>query len=116
MLRKISFIVAVAAILAIPFSRADARMGGHPGMRMGHVGGLGGWGGHPVSRVSFATRHAVFAPRHVVFAPRHHVFFARRHFVRPFFVAGLYGNPCWRWVPTVIGWQRVWVCGPYPYY
>jgi hypothetical protein len=47
--------------------------------------------------------------------------FRRAHFVhfrhRPFFVAGFYGTPCWRWVPTPFGFRRVWDCDPYyPYY
>jgi len=32
-----------------------------------------------------------------------------------FYPVGLYGS-CWRWVPTVYGLRRVWVCDPYyPY-
>jgi len=96
MLRTLSLTLAVAAILAIPFSQADARShGGHSMGRIGHVGHVG-FTGH---RVGFVG---------------HRAFIARRHFVRgPFFVAG---PTCWRWVPTAFGWRRLWVCDPYPFY
>jgi hypothetical protein len=109
MLRIVSFVVAIAALLAIPLSQADARHGGMSGgrsfsggMRMGsmHMGG----------------------PRfHNNFIGSRRVFFANRFHHRRFFVGGvgLYGygyGSCWRWVPTVYGYRRVWVCDPYGYY
>jgi hypothetical protein len=108
MLRIVSFVVAIAALLAIPLSQADARHGGmggsrgfSSGMRMGsmHMGG----------------------PRfHSNFIGNRRVVFANRRFHRGrFFVGGigLYGyGSCWRWVPTVYGLRRVWVCDPYGYY
>jgi hypothetical protein len=122
MLRKISLIAAVAAILAIPTTQASARMGGHGGghgghwggggMRMGHVGGFGRVGGFGVHRAGFA--------RGAFIGHRRGVFFARHHFRNRFFFAGvgLYGySSCWRWVPTAYGLQRAWVCDyPYGYY
>ena len=101
MLRTLSFTLAVAAILAIPFSQADARpRGGFSGV---HHGGHAFVGGpRLVGRSAFIG---------------HRGFVGRRHFFvggGPIFVAG---GGCWRWRPTVYGWARVWVCGPYyPYY
>jgi len=37
----------------------------------------------------------------------------------PIFVGGYgygYYDSCWRWVPSVYGYRRVWVCDPYGYY
>jgi hypothetical protein len=117
MLRIISFIVAVAAMLAIPFSQADARSGrsGGGSMRMssGHIGG-----GPRIS--SFNTIRSVnrinVHPGKVIVG-NHRIRHHRRY---PFFVGvGAYGlyDTCWRWVPGVYGYRRVWVCDyPYPYY
>jgi hypothetical protein len=106
MLRKISLIVAVAAILAIPVSEADARRG--HGLRIGHVGH-----GHGLRLGHVGVRHfhrgAFLGHRRVFFG--HHF---RRH-PRFFVGVGLYAS-CWRLLPTVYGWRRVWVCGPHPYY
>jgi hypothetical protein len=113
MLRIVSFIVAVAAIMAIPLSQADARsMGGSRGMSHSvHFSG----GGPRVS--SFNSFRSV---RHVNVIGNRRIFVGNRHFHRGrFFVGGygLYGyGGCWRWVPTVYGPQRVWVCDPYDYY
>jgi len=103
MLRIVSFVVAVAAILAIPFTQADARHGGRgggAGMRMGsaHFSGA-----RSFSRVHIAPRR-VFVANHRI---RHH-----RGFI---YSVGLY-DTCWRWVPTAYGLRRVWVCDPYSYY
>jgi hypothetical protein len=94
MIRVLSFLVAVAAILAIPLSEADARPRGGHGIRHAHIGGVHHFRG------GLGHRRA---------------FFGRRHFVGPVFVASV-GPTCWRWVPTAWGWRRVWVCNPYPYY
>jgi hypothetical protein len=96
MLRMLSFIVAVAAILVIPFSQADARSRGG-GFRHG---GHGGYAVHHVGRAGFIGHRRAFV--------------GRRHFRGgAFFVAA--GPSCWRWWPTAYGYRRVWVCG-YPYY
>src|SRR6266550_1872123 len=79
MVRSLSFAAAIAAMLVIPFTQADARHGG-----------MGG-----------ARRVAFIGPRF-----RHHRFVG-------LYGVGLYGT-CWRWVPTVYGLRRVWVCDPYP--
>ena len=116
MLRIVSFVVAVAAIMAIPLSQADARHGGMGGMRMGggsmHMSSMRG------PRVcSFNTFRSV---RHVNVIGNRRIFVGNRHFHRGrFFVGGygLYGyDSCWRWVPSVYGYRRVWVCDPYGYY
>jgi len=94
----LSFVVAVAAIFVIPFSQADARPRG---------GGIhhGGFAVHHGGR-AFVGRGAFVG---------HRAFVGRRHFFAgPIVVAG---GGCWRWRPTIYGWTRVWVCGPYyPYY
>src|SRR5215475_14785039 len=107
MLRIVSFVVAIAALLAIPLSQADARHGGmggrsfSGGMRMGsmHMGG-------PRFHSNFIGNRRIFVGNH-------------RFRRGPFFVGGIgyygYGS-CWRWVPTVYGPRRVWVCDPYGYY
>jgi hypothetical protein len=116
MLRIVSFIVAVAAMLAIPFSQADARPGGRSsgGMSMsrGHIGGgprVGSFNTYrSINKVHVGSRPIIVGSHRF----RHH----RRY---PFFVGvGAYGlyDTCWRWVPSVYGYRRVWVCDPYPYY
>jgi hypothetical protein len=123
MLRIISFIVAVAAMLAIPFSQADARSGrsGGGSMRMssGHIGGgprvSSFKPAYSINKVHVGSRPIIVGkPGHIIVGKhRHH----RRY---PFFVGvGAYGlyDTCWRWVPGVYGYRRVWVCDyPYPYY
>jgi Pentapeptide repeats (8 copies) len=138
MLRRVSFVVAVAAILAIPFSNADARNGGHRGggMRMGgggvHFSGAR-FSGARFSGARFSgTRFSgtrfhgarIAGPRfatgrvgRVRVAPRR-VFVAGprfRHHRRFIYSVGLYDS-CWRWVPSVYGLRRVWVCDPYSSY
>ena len=113
MLRVMSFVVAVAAIMAIPVSQADARSGGmRSGGSMGHVhmGSGPRIGGSPRFVGSFNTIRS----RPIIVGHRH--FHHRRY---PFFVGvGAYGlyDSCWRWVPSVYGDRRVWVCDPYEYY
>jgi hypothetical protein len=116
MLRILSFLVAMAAILAIPSGDADARRGG--GVRAGghHFSGARFSGARFVGgpRFSGARVHGVrYAPRRVFYGgPRY------RHRGRFFFSTypiAYYGGSCWRWRPTVYGWQRVWVCRPYAY-
>ncbi len=52
---------------------------------------------------------------------RHHhhhhrnAFFFGVGFAGPYYDYGYYDS-CWRLVPTYGGWQRVWVCGDYPYW
>src|SRR5207249_1017060 len=115
MVRSLSFAAAVAAILVIPFTQADARHGGMSGMRMGssHMSSMRGFSGPRVSSFSTirSSRVSVIGPRRVAFIGPH---FRHRRFVGLYGV-GLYGT-CWRWVPTVSGLRRVWVCDPYPYY
>ena len=97
MLRIISFVVAVAAMLAVPVSQADAGSRGHSsGMSMSrssHVSGM-----RSSNRIIVGN----------------HRFHNRRFFVG----VGAYGlyDTCWRWVPTAYGVRRVWVCDPYSYY
>jgi hypothetical protein len=115
MLRIISCIVAVAAMLAIPFTQADARPGGgrSGGMSMsrGHIGGgprIGSF--NSINKVHVGSRPIIVGNHRI----RHH---HRRHY--PFFVGvGAYGlyDSCWRWLPTAYGYRRVWVCDPYSYY
>jgi hypothetical protein len=121
MLRIMSFVAAVAAIVVIPFTQADARQGGTR-MSMGSSHSMGarsfGPGVRSVGTVrSFNTVHSVkhAGPGRIIVA--NHRF--RHHRRYPFFVGvGAYGlyDSCWRWVPTVYGYRRLWVCDPYPYY
>jgi hypothetical protein len=113
MLRIVSFVVAVAAILAIPLTQADARHASMGGMRMGsHMSSMRV--GPRVSSFNSFRSVNVIGPRRAFIAGHriHH-----RRF--PFFVGvGAYGlyDTCWRWVPSVYGYRRVWVCDPYGYY
>ena len=111
MLRMLSFIAAVVAIMAIPSSQADARSGG---MRMGssHVSGARSFSG--VRSVGTVRSFNAMGPRRVIVS--NHRFHHHRRF--PFVVGvGAYGlyDTCWRWVPSVYGYRRIWVCDPYPY-
>jgi len=125
MLRIMSFVAAVAAIVVIPFTQADARQGGTR-MSMGSSHSMGARSFSPGARSfspgvrsvgtvrSFNTIHSVKPGRIIV---ANHRF--RHHRRYPFFVGvGAYGlyDTCWRWVPTVYGLRRLWVCDPYPYY
>jgi hypothetical protein len=87
MLRIVSSIVAVAAILAIPSSQADGNF-----IRSGSVIG---------SNKVFISHRRIHHRRFPVFVG-----------VGAY---GLY-DTCWRWVPTAYGLRRVWVCDPYSYY
>jgi hypothetical protein len=129
MLRIASFVVAVAAIIAIPLSQADARHGGMGGggMRMGG-GGMRMGSTHFSSARSFSGVRSVGTVRSFNTYRSANVIGNRRIFVGnrihhrryPFFVGvGAYGygyGSCWRWVPTAYGYSRVWVCDPYDYY
>jgi hypothetical protein len=119
MIRKtiIALAAVMAAMLTIPTTNALARGGGggHGGGHGGsafHSGGGGGvrLGGGSVRLGGIGAFRSGF----------HRGFFPRRAFVRraPFFGYGLYASSCWRWVPTGLGLQRVWVCGGpyYPYF
>jgi len=113
MLRSLSFAAAVAAFLVIPFTQADAR---HGGMRSGgvHISSARSFSGPRIgSARSFSTIKSVHVGRRVAFIGPH--FRHRRHFFGGYYAVGLY-DTCWRWVPTVYGLRRVWVCDPYPYY
>ena len=114
MVRSLSFAAAIAAMLVIPFTQADARHGGSMGgARMGSAhfssGGRFSSGARISSFSTFrSSRVSVIGPRRVAFiGPR----FRHHRFVGLYGV-GLYGT-CWRWVPTVYGVRRVWVCDPY---
>jgi hypothetical protein len=113
MLRIVSFVVAAAAIMAIPFSQADARS---RGMSMGH-GSM-----HMSSmRMGSGPRIGSFNSIRVNRIGSQRIFIANRriHHGRRFFVGGYgYGlyDTCWRWVPTPYGLRRAWVCDPYGYY
>jgi hypothetical protein len=116
--KKLALLAAATVIgtaLIAPDVASAAKGGG------GWRGG-GGWhGGHAfaahvggvrvVNRAAFVNR-PVFVNR-TVFVNRpffHH----RRHFVRRFFGVGpvyVAGYSCWRWIPTVYGPRRIWVCG-----
>jgi hypothetical protein len=124
MLRIVSFVVAVAAIMAIPLSQADARHGGMGGMRMGsmHMGSMR-MGSMHMSSMRSGPRIGNFSSiRHANVIGNRRIFVANRihHRRFPFFVGvGAYGygyGSCWRWVPSVYGYRRVWVCDPYDYY
>jgi hypothetical protein len=132
MLRSLSFAAAIAAVLVIPFTDADARPGGMSGGRGMSMGSMRGFSSGPrsfsagprsfssvrsfsnvrsFSTVRSVNRVNVIGSRRVAFIGprfRHRGFFG-------FYPVGLYGS-CWRWVPTVYGLRRVWVCDPYyPY-
>jgi hypothetical protein len=112
MLRILSFAAATAAMLVIPFTEADARRGHGGGMGVSHSMGARSIGGPRIGSVgSFKSVHV--GPRRVAFIGPH--FRHRRHFFGGFYAVGLYDS-CWRWVPTVYGLRRVWVCDPYSYY
>jgi len=130
MLRKISLVAALAAMLAIPATQSDARGGhgggghgggGHGGF--GHVGAMHVGGGH-FGHVGFGRRFGVrgfhvahgpfFGHRRFFYGHRHFVYGHRHFFGRRVFVGGWYGSSCWRW-----RWwpypHRAWVCRPYWY-
>jgi hypothetical protein len=115
MLRIVSFVVAVAAIMAIPFSQADARPGGMRSSSMSMRSGPISSGPRVSSFNTIRSGSSVLGKRPIIVGDhrgRHH----RRY---PFFVGvGAYGlyDSCWRWVPGAYGYRRVWVCDPYSYY
>jgi hypothetical protein len=118
MIRKtiIALAAVMAAMLTIPTTNALARGGGG-----GHGGGHGGSafhsGGGSVRLGGGSVRVGGIGTFRSGF---HRGFFPHRAFVRraPFFGYGLYASSCWRWAPTGLGLQRVWVCGGsyYPYF
>ena len=130
MLRIVSFVVAVAAMLAIPFTQAEARHAGMSsggmrmssgGMRMGNFSSARSFSSvrsvgtvRSFNTIRSVNRVNVIGNRRIIVANRR--IYHRRF---PFFVGvGAYGlyDTCWRWVPTVYGYRRVWVCDPYDYY
>jgi hypothetical protein len=111
MLRILSFAAATAAFLVIPFTEADARRG-PGGMGVSHSMGARSIGVRSIGVRSVGIRPLHVGSRRVAFVGPH---FRHRHFIG-FYSVGLYST-CWRWVPTVYGLRRVWVCDyPYPYY
>src|SRR5262245_44401174 len=110
MLRIVSFVVAVAAMLAMPFSQADARgrMGGCVGAMhiiSGHVSSFRSVGGPRVGSFNTFRSANVIGSRKVIIS--NHRIHHRRGY--PFFVGvGAYGlyDTCWRWVPSVYGYRR----------
>jgi hypothetical protein len=111
MLRIVSFVVAVAAIMAIPITQAEAgKNGGHSRMSMGssHMSS-----GPRVGNFSTIRSSNRIGSQKIIVGNR------RIHHRGRFFVGGYgYGlyDTCWRWVPSVYGPRRVWVCDPYSYY
>ena len=105
MLRIVSSVVAVAAIMAIPFSQADAgKNGGSHSVHMSSP---------RLGNLNTIRSSSVIGTRKVIIGDR------RNHHRGRFFVGvGAYGlyDTCWRWVPSVYGPRRVWVCDPYSYY
>lgn len=121
MLRKLSLVAALAALLIIPATESFARPGGHSGHGGVHAGGArvgiarapafragyarpAAYGYRPAYRGAYVGRRYASGPR---FYPRHRVHGYPRVY------GGFYGS-CWRWRPTPFGWRRVYVCG-YPY-
>ena len=114
MLRIVSFIVAVAAIIAIPFTQAEAgsRSSGMSVRSSTHISS-GPRVGNNFNSVRIGNKVSVLGPRNVIVGKH------RNHHRGRFFVGvGAYGlyDTCWRWVPSVYGPRRVWVCDPYSYY
>jgi hypothetical protein len=122
MLRIVSFIVAVAAIIAIPFTQAEAgknggvsrgSSGGSSGARSSFSGVKSGGTVHSLNSIRSSNKVSVLGPQKIIVGNR------RNHHRGRFFVGvGAYGlyDTCWRWVPSVYGPRRVWVCDPYSYY
>jgi hypothetical protein len=140
MLRKTLIALAATAALGIGAGTADARGGGaYSGGSGAHSSGSGmhssGSGMHSSgSGMHYSGVRGVSTPGHVTtMGPRggtwrganwnggqwgHH-----HHRHGRFFGAGFYGygygygyDSCWRLAQTYYGWQRVWVCGDYPYW
>jgi hypothetical protein len=112
MLRIVSFVVALAAIMAIPFSQADARSRGGMSMGRSSMHMSMGRSMHMSSGPRIGSFNTIRS-RSIIVGNR------RIHHRGRFFVGGYgYGlyDTCWRWVPSVYGPRRVWVCDPYPYY
>ena len=112
MLRIVSFVVAVAAIMAIPFGQADARPGGMRSGMSAHISS-GPRVGNNFNSVRIGNKVSVLGPQKIIVGKH------RNHHRGRFFVGvGAYGlyDTCWRWVPSVYGPRRVWVCDPYSYY
>lgn len=116
MLRIVSSVVAVAAIMAIPFSQADAgsRNGGVSMRSSSHIssGPRIGNNFNSVRMGNMGNKVSVLGPRNIIVGKH------RNHHRRFFVGVGAYGlyDTCWRWVPTAYGLRRVWVCDPYSYY
>ena len=105
MLRIVSFVAAVAAIIAIPFTQAEAgKNGGHSRMSMGSS--------HMSSGPRVFSSNRIGSQKIIVGNRRNH---HRGRFFVGGYGYGLY-DTCWRWVPSVYGPRRVWVCDPYSYY
>jgi hypothetical protein len=115
MLRIVSSVVAVAAIMAIPFTQADARSN-NGGSRIGGMSRSVNIGSGPrvsnFNTIRSVNKVSVLGPRTVIVGKH------RNHHRRFFVGVGAYGlyDTCWRWVPSVYGPRRVWVCDPYSYY
>jgi len=64
------------------------------------------------STIHSSNKVSVLGPRNIIVGNR------RIHHRRFFVGVGAYGlyDTCWRWVPSVYGPRRVWVCDPYSYY
>ena len=138
MLRKTLIALAATAALGIGAGTADARTGGGGGGGAYHGGG-GGGGGGAAAMHSGGPSHSFSAPSHVgpshvgTMGPRsgtwrganwnggrhhhrHDRFFFGAGFAGPYYGYGYGYDSCWRLAQTYYGWQRVWVCGDYPYW
>jgi hypothetical protein len=142
-LRKISFVAAIAAVLGMPAIAMAAghgggggHWGGGGGMHMGamHVGGMHTGGMHMSGMHSGPVFHSqafgnvghVQSFRSAGVFPGRHAFFDRgfhhhHHHHRFFFASGLgyydyggYGS-CYRQALTPWGWRWTWVCGDNDY-
>jgi hypothetical protein len=129
MLRIVSFIVAVAATIVIPFTQAEAgKNGGMSGGSRGSSPSFSGArssfsgvksGGTVHSLNTIHSSNKVLGNKVSVLGPKKIIVGDRRHHHRRFFVGvGAYGlyDTCWRWVQTAYGLRRVWDCDPYSYY
>ena len=137
MLRKTLIALSAAAALGVSSGAMAAGHGGHgsssgsSGATQGHSGG-GMQGPGTFSKGSAQSFGGTTGPSqlqpkgpsgqawnggqwgHHRHHHRHDRFFFGAGFAGPYYDDYGYDS-CWRIVPTYGGWQRVWVCGDYPY-
>jgi hypothetical protein len=140
MLRKTLIALAATAALGIGAGTADARGGSaYSGSSSMHPSGSSGvrspsgfsTPSHVPSGFSTPSHVTTMGPRSTTMGPRsrtwnganwnggrhhhrHDRFFFGAGFAGPFYGYGY--DSCWRLAQTYYGWQRVWVCGDYPYW